>query len=151
MRLLHLLFCIIICTHHRWVKAMLVSFIEKKQLLTIILSILAWMLPHLVCWLTLFILTGHMMLVAMDIMLAVNYDFFSYHNVCIYKLGWCSVNTISRVLNHIHVSLERADHQHSTKVCGVCITTLRVELWVKICNTCDILCECYHILVHISL
>ena len=59
------------------------------------------------------------------------------------------VFTLARVLNHI--SLERADHQHSCKVCGVCITTLGVALWVKMCNTNDILCGFYHILVHIFL
>ena len=47
-------------------------------------------------------------------------------NVCIYKMAWHSVNTIATVLNHI--LLERAVHQHFDKVCGVCITSLRVEL-----------------------
>ena len=45
------------------------------------------------------------------------YEFLSYQNVCIYKMAWHSVNTVPRVLNHI--SLERAVHQHSDKVCGV--------------------------------
>ena len=112
-------------------------------------AILVWMLPNLVSWLTLLILAGHMIVVAMDIILAGNDDFLSYQNVCIYKLGWCSVNTLARVWNHI--SLERAGHEHSSKACGVCITTLGIQLWFKLCNTSDILCECYHILVHIFL
>ena len=67
-----------------------------------------------------------MILVSMDIILVGNYDFLSYQNVCIYKLGWRRINTLARGLNHI--SLERAAQQHSGKVCGVCITTLGVEL-----------------------
>ena len=57
-----------------------------------------------------------MILVAMDIILAGNYDFLGDQNVCIYKPGWCSVNTLARVLNHI--TLETADHQHSSKSVG---------------------------------
>ena len=98
---------------------------------------------------TLLILTGHIILVAMKTILAGNYYFLSYQNVCIYKLGCRSVNTLATVLNHI--SLERAVHQHSSNVCGVCITTLGVELGVKMCNTNDILCYFYHILVHVFL
>ena len=74
----------------------------------------------MVCSLTLLELTSHMIYVAKEIILAGNYDFLSYQNVCIYKMAWRSVNTISRVLNHI--VLERAGHQHSDEVCGVCIT-----------------------------
>ena len=70
-------------------------------------------------------------------------------HLCMYKMDWRSVNTIARVLNHI--SLERAGHQHSDKVYGVYITSLTVGLWIKMCNTGDMLCECYHILVHIFL
>ena len=54
---------------------------------------------------------------------AVNYKYRSYQTVCIYKMGWRSINAIARVLNHI--SLERAGHQHSDKV-GV--SSLQVEL-----------------------
>ena len=45
-----------------------------------------------------------------------NYQFLSYQNVRIYKMTWCSINTIARVLNHI--SLERACHHYVDKVCG---------------------------------
>ena len=73
----------------------------------------------------------------------------SYQHVCIYKLAWHNINTIARVFNHI--LLEREDYQHSDKVCGVCIISLGVELWVKMCNTCEMLCKYYHILVDIFL
>ena len=43
----------------------------------------------------------------------------SYQNVCIYKVGWCS---ITRVLSVI--SLERAGHRHSNKACGICIAAI---------------------------
>ena len=66
-----------------------------------------------------------MLLVAMETILVGNYEFFSYQNVCIYKMAWCSINT-AKVLNRI--LLERAGHQHSAKVCGACITSLGVEL-----------------------
>ena len=75
------------------------------------------MSPNLVCRLTLVILKIHMILVAMEIILAGNCEFRSYQNVCIYNMDWCNGNTIARVLNDI--SLERAGHQHSCKVCGV--------------------------------
>ena len=67
-----------------------------------------------------------MILVAIETILAGNYEFLSYQNVCIYNLGVSSVNTLARVLNCIPV--ERAGHQHSDKVCGVCILSLVVEL-----------------------
>ena len=38
-----------------------------------------------------------MILVAMETILVGNYEFFNYQNVCIYKLGWCSVNTLASV------------------------------------------------------
>ena len=77
-----------------------------------------------------------MILVAMKTIMVGNYEFVSYQHVCIYKMAWGSVNIIARVLNHI--SLERAGHQYSDKVCGVCITSLEVEYGVKMCNTCAI-------------
>ena len=67
-----------------------------------------------------------MILVVLETILAGNYEFPSYQNVCIYKMALCSVNAVSRVLNQI--VLERAGRQHSDKVCGVCITSLGVEL-----------------------
>ena len=90
-----------------------------------------------------------MILVAMDIILAGKYDFLSYQNVCIHKLGWNSVNTLVRVLNHI--SLERADHQHSSKVCGICITTLGLSYELKCVIQVKFYVNVYHILVHIFL
>ena len=65
------------------------------------------------------------MLVATENILAGNYEFPRSQNVCNHKMAWHSINT-ARVLNHI--SLERAGHRHSDKVCGVCITSLGVEL-----------------------
>ena len=62
---------------------------------------------------------------------------------------WSQYNTIAKVLNHI--SLEWAGHQQSDTVGGVCIPSLEVELWVKMCNKGEILCEYYHILVSIFL
>ena len=67
-----------------------------------------------------------MIFVAMDTILAGHYVFLSYLNVSIYEMVWCSVNTIAKVLNHI--LLERAGHQHSNKVCVVCITILGIEV-----------------------
>ena len=67
-----------------------------------------------------------MILVDMETILAGNYEILSYQNVCIYKMAWHSFNIIARVLNHI--SLEKTGHQHSDKVCGVCITSQGVEL-----------------------
>ena len=81
----------------------------------------------------------------METILLGNYKFLSYQNVCIYKMGWHSINTIDRVFNHT------SGHQHFDKVCGICISSLKVELWVKLCNTDSILCEYYHIIVHIFL
>ena len=46
--------------------------------------------------------------------------------LCVYQMAWRSINTITIVLNHI--LLESADRQHSAKMCGVCISSLRVEL-----------------------
>ena len=69
--------------------------------------------------------TSHVILVAMETILVGSYEFLSCQNVCIYKLDKRSINTLARVLNCI--SLERAGHQHSEKVCGVCIPTLCVE------------------------
>ena len=67
-----------------------------------------------------------MNVVAMETILTGNYEFLIYQNVCIYKMAWRSINTTSIVFNHI--LLERARHQYSGKVCGVCITSLAVEL-----------------------
>ena len=67
-----------------------------------------------------------MIFVAMETILAGNYEFLSYQNVCIYKMAGHSVNTTARVLNNI--LLEGAGHQHSDKVCGVCITSRGVAL-----------------------
>ena len=61
-------------------------------------------------------------------------------------IKWPGEASIARVLNHI--SLERAGHQHCNKVCGVCITSLGVELSIKVCIAYDNLCEYYRILVH---
>ena len=63
-----------------------------------------------------------MILVAMEIILVGYYEILSYQNVCIYKLGWSSVNTLATVLNCI--SLESAGHQHSTMVCGMSIAAI---------------------------
>ena len=70
-----------------------------------------------------------MILVAMETILAGNYEFLSYQNVCIYKLGWRSVNTLARVLNCI--SLERAGHQHSHKVIEMCIAAILRKIWTS--------------------
>ena len=56
---------------------------------------------------------------SMETILLGNYEFLCYQNVCIYNIARHSVNTISRVLNHI--SPEREGYQHSDKVCGSCI------------------------------
>ena len=69
-------------------------------------------------------------LVAMENMLAGHYEFLNYQTKCIYKMALHSINTIATVLNHI--SLDRAGHQYSDKVCGVCITSLDVEL--RVCH-----------------
>ena len=72
-----------------------------------------------------------MILVAMEAILAGNYGFLSYQNVCIYKLGWrSSINTLVRVLNGI--SLERAGHQHSHKVYWICIAAILRKIWTSI-------------------
>ena len=44
----------------------------------------------------------HMLFVAMETILVGYYEFRTYQNVCTctYKLGWCSVNTLARMLNH---------------------------------------------------
>ena len=42
------------------------------------------------------------------------------------KMAQQSINTTARVFNH--TLSERAGHQHSDKVCGVCISSLGVEL-----------------------
>ena len=46
-------------------------------------------------------------------------------------MAWRSVNAMARILNHI--SLERAGRQYSDKVCGICITSVGVEiqLWLN--------------------
>ena len=49
-----------------------------------------------------------MIVVAMETNLVVNYEFLSYQNVCISKLGWRSVNTLARVVTCI--LLERTGH-----------------------------------------
>ena len=77
-----------------------------------------------------------MILVAMESTLVGNYEFLNYQNVCIYKMTLCSVNTMAI-----------GCCQHSNKVCGVCISSLGVELAVKMCNTG----EYYHILVQLVL
>ena len=51
-----------------------------------------------------------MLLVAMDTILARNYDFFSYQNVCIDKLSWHSIITLARVLNCISL---QEQNQHN--------------------------------------
>ena len=81
---------------------------------------------NLVCCLTLLKLTSHMVKVVMDTILAGNYEFLSYQNVCIYNMALHRVNTIVRVFNHM--SLERAGHQNSDKMCGVCISSVVVEV-----------------------
>ena len=50
----------------------------------------------------------------------------------------------------LHIPLERAG-QHTDMARGICITSLGIELGVKMCNTGNISCEYYHILVHIFL
>ena len=50
-----------------------------------------------------------------------------------------------------HISVKRAGYQHSDKIWGVRLTSLRGELCVKMCNTGDIVCQYYHISVHIFL
>ena len=55
-----------------------------------------------------------MNLVAMETILVVNYEFPSYQNVYIYKLGWININPLAGVLNCI--SLEIASDQHSHKL-----------------------------------
>ena len=67
-------------------------------------------------------LTCHVILVAMETISAGNYEFLSYQNVGIYKLGCRSVNALARVLTCI--LLERASHQHCNKVCGICIAAI---------------------------
>ena len=48
------------------------------------------------------------------------------------------------------MSLQTSGHQHSDKVCGICTATMGVGLWIKMCNTGDIVYK-NHILAHISL
>ena len=67
-----------------------------------------------------------MILVAVETILMGNYEFLSYKNMCIYKLGWCSISTLARVLNCI--SLERVGHQHSNMVYGICILCKSVKV-----------------------
>ena len=69
---------------------------------------------------------SYMILVAMETILAGNYEFISYQMCVFIKWPSTASNTIhvARVLNHI--LLERAGHQHSDKMCGVCITSLGV-------------------------
>ena len=118
-------------------------------MLIIIWSILVWMSPNFVCWFTLLKLTSHIIVIAMKTNLGGNYEFLCYQNVCVHTMAGHSVNTTARVLNHI--SLERAGHQHCDNVCEVCITSLGVELCIKMCDTGGNVCEYYHILVHILL
>ena len=59
---------------------------------------------------------------AMETILAGNYEFLSYQNVCIYKVSWISINTLPRVLHGI--SLESTGHQYSNKVCRICIAVV---------------------------
>ena len=73
-----------------------------------------------------------MILVAMETILVGNYNSFIYQNMCIYKIGWASLYNRQSVN---HISLERAGHQHSDKVYVVSITSVRVELCVKMCKT----------------
>ena len=62
--------------------------------------------------------------------LAGNYEFLSYRHVRIYKLGWCSINTLASVLK-LYISLERAGHQHSNKVYRICIAAMLRKIWTS--------------------
>ena len=81
----------------------------------------------------------------MSNILAGNYEFLIYQNGCLYKMAWCSINTIARMLSHI--PLERAGHHHSNMVRLVCDLSYESNCY----NTVDILCEYCLILVHIVL
>ena len=107
------------------------------------------MSPKFVCWFKLLKLTSHMILVAMETIFGGNYGCLNYQIVCIYKMACRSINTISTVSNYI--SLERVGYQNSDNVCGICITSQGVEIWVKMYYTCDILCEYCHTLDNIFL
>ena len=63
-------------------------------------------------------LTSYMILVALETILAGNYQFLIYQNVCICKLGLCSTNTRARLLKCI--SLEGTGHKHPDKVSTIC-------------------------------
>ena len=81
-----------------------------------------------------------MIVVAIETILAGNYEFLIYQNVCIYKLGWSSVNTLARVFNCI--PLERAGHQQSLEVCGICITAIKI--YGPVCDNIHIKCDMYY-------
>ena len=79
-----------------------------------------------------------------------NYEFRSHQNVYIYKMGGTiSIQELECWI--IYHWKEEAIIILIVKVCGSCISSLWVELVVKVCNTDDTLCQCDHILVHIFL
>ncbi len=67
-----------------------------------------------------------MLLVAMDTILAGNYEFLSYQNVCIYKLAWRSVNTMCTP--PYDALMESTAHQLSAEVWDICLASLCTEL-----------------------
>ena len=69
-----------------------------------------------VFWLTLLKLTSLLIFVAMETILAGNYEFLIYQNICIYKMAWRSMNITARVLNH--KLLARAGHISILIRCG---------------------------------
>ena len=68
-----------------------------------------------------------MILVAMESILVGYCEVLSYQNVCSYKLGWHSINMLDIVLSCI--TLERAAHQLSNKVSGICIAVVFRKIW----------------------
>ena len=66
---------------------------------------------------------------AMETILAGNYEFLNYQNVCIDKVSWISINTLARVLHGI--SSESTGHQNSNKVCRICITVVLRKIWTS--------------------
>ena len=77
-------------------------------------------------------------LIAMETILAANYEFLHYQNVCIYKLGCRNGNILASVLHCI--SLERAGHHHSNKVCRICTAAI----YGLVCDNIHMKCHlCY--------
>ena len=68
-----------------------------------------------------------MILVAMETILAGNYEVL-FSKMCVHVfIKWPGTASVQQLeLNHI--SLKSAGYQHSVKECGVCITSLQVEL-----------------------